>query len=147
MTWVPIWVNVLESRDSPRISTRAPPGSSGGSFGGAAVMAGGIDRLPIWVNVLESCELPVMMMVPTRACSAGVSAGVSTWSHHPLQLRGQRRSARSGCCSRTPGPLQRPLGAGVAVAAGHQHLLAQLIQLGADARHPLAADAPVATTL
>lgn len=34
--------------------------------------------VPIWVNVLESCELPVMMMVPIRACSAGVSAGVST---------------------------------------------------------------------
>ena len=38
LTWVPIWVNVLESRDSPRISTRAPPP---GSPGGAAVMAGG----------------------------------------------------------------------------------------------------------
>ena len=38
MTWVPIWVNVLASRDSPRISTRAPPP---GSPGGAAVMAGG----------------------------------------------------------------------------------------------------------
>ena len=36
MTWVPIWVNVLESRDSPRISTRAPPGFPGG----ASVMAG-----------------------------------------------------------------------------------------------------------
>jgi len=34
--------------------------------------------VPIWVKVLESWELPVMMIFPILACSAGVSAGVRT---------------------------------------------------------------------
>jgi hypothetical protein len=75
--------------------------------------------VPIWVNVLESCELPVMMMVPTRSCSAGVSAGQHL-IQHPPQLRGERRvGAQQLLQPQLPGPLQRPLGAGVTVTAGH----------------------------
>jgi hypothetical protein len=69
-----------------------------------------------------------MMMFPIRASSAGVSAGVRTWSRTRRSSAARAGSARSSCCIFTcQAPLQSPLGVCITAAAGQQDLLPQVV--------------------
>ena len=82
------------------------------------------------------------MMVPIRACPAGLKRGGEDLIQHALQLGAQGRvGAQQLLQLQLPGPFQGVLGAGVTVAAGLQQLLPQLVQLGADRSRPAAASA------